>query len=207
MRSTAIGTMRPQTQVDVALKELCDDIGYTVNVGALDGDRVIYIRRLFGRLSGQCAIDMDYRLGANAPVYCTALGKVLLANISDTELYEMLTGLDLIPHGPRSITISSMLASELERIRTRDEAISDEEFVSGVRSMAILVPRLCREHPIAIEVTVPSNAYTVADLVDVVGPRLRHTAQLISEYRGDRHVHNRWDCNSEYGNVARAGTD
>ncbi len=80
--SVMIRTIRRQVRAGAALKKLRNDVGYTVSMGVLDGDRVVYIHRLFGRRPGQYEIDMDLGVGANVPVYCTALGKMLLASVS-----------------------------------------------------------------------------------------------------------------------------
>ncbi len=178
--SAVIRTICGQVNAGVALEELRDDIGHTVTMGVLDGARVIYVHRLFGRRVGQHAIDMDFGVGAHVPVYCTALGKVLLASVSDAERRELLAGLDLIPHGPRSITVKSELAAELDQINVRQVVPSDEELVNGARSIAALVPCPLSEHPLAIEVTVPSEAYAMGRLVKAIGPRLKRTARLIS---------------------------
>jgi IclR family transcriptional regulator, pca regulon regulatory protein len=178
--SAAIGSIRRQTPARVALEELRDETGYTVSMGVLDGARVIYVYRLFGHRPGQHAVDRDLGVGANVPVHCTALGKVLLASISDAERRELLSGLELIRHGPNSIVAKEELAAELDRISVREVVVSDEEFVRGGRSIAVLVPRPRSEHPLAIEVTAPSIAFTLDGLIKSVGPRLQRTARLIS---------------------------
>jgi IclR family pca regulon transcriptional regulator len=176
----AIGAIRRAAPARIALEELREEIGYTVSMGALDGARVIYVHRLLSHRPGQYAIDMDLGVGAHIPVYCTAMGKVLLASISDAERRALLDGLDLIPQGPRSIKVKNKLRAQLDRISTREAVVSDEELLAGVRSIAVLVPRPASEHPLALEVTVPSSAYSVKRLIAVIGPRLKRTAKLIS---------------------------
>jgi DNA-binding IclR family transcriptional regulator len=178
--SAMIGHIRRQAPARVALEELREEIGYTVSMGVLDGTRIIYVHRLLGHRPGQHAIDMDLGVGGHIPVYCTAMGKVLLASISDAQRRELLAGLDLVPQGPRSITVQSKLTAELDRISTREAVVSDEELAPGSRSIAVLVPRPASEHPLAIEVTVPSQDYTVDRLLEDIGPRLKRTARLIS---------------------------
>jgi IclR family transcriptional regulator, pca regulon regulatory protein len=178
--AAAISAVRRRAPGRVALQELRDATGYTVSMGVLDRTRVVYVYRLFGHRQGQYAIDQDLGVGANVPVHCTALGKVLLASISDAERRGLLASLDLIPHGPRSIIDREKLATELERISPREAVVSNEEFVRGARSIAVLVPRPPGEPPRAIEMTVPSGAYTVDRLAEEIGPRLKRTARLIS---------------------------
>jgi len=68
-------------------------------MGVLDESRVLYLYRFFGHRIGQYAIDMDFRVRACVPVYCTALGKVLAASIADADRRELLAGLDFVPCG------------------------------------------------------------------------------------------------------------
>ena len=178
--SVAIGELRKQVPARAVLEELRDDVGHTVSMGVLDGARVIYVHRLFGHRRGQYAIDGQLGVGANVPVHCTALGKVLLASISDAERRELLAGLELTRHAPNTIVDRKKLVAELDRVSPRGVVVSDEELVRGARSIAVLVPRPRSEHPLAIDVTVPSSAYTVNQLTRNVGPRLKRAAKLIS---------------------------
>jgi IclR family pca regulon transcriptional regulator len=179
--SAAIGAIRRQVHARAALEELRDEIGHTVSLGVLDGARVIYVYRLLGHRLAQYAIDRDLGVGAHIPVHCTALGKVLLASLSDAERRELLAGLVLTRYGPRSITDKAKLVAELDRISPRGVLISDEELIAGSRSIAALVPRPRDEHPLAIDVTVPAAAYTVDRLAKELGPRLKRAARLISD--------------------------
>jgi IclR family transcriptional regulator, pca regulon regulatory protein len=176
----AIGAIRRQVPARFALEELRSETGHTVSMGVLDRTLVIYVHRLFGHRCGQYIIDMDLGVGATVPVYCTALGRILLASVSAAERRELLVGLQLIPHGPNSILSKVKLAAELDRMNVREPVVSDEELTAGSRSIAVLVPRPATEYPLAIEVTVPSSAYTVERLIQGVGPQLRRTAELIS---------------------------
>ena len=99
----AIAAMRRDIHARAVLEELREQTGHTVSMGVLDGARVIYVHRLFGHRAGQYAIDASLGVGASMPAYCTALGKVLLASLSDAERREVLAGLQLKRHGPNTI--------------------------------------------------------------------------------------------------------
>jgi IclR family transcriptional regulator, pca regulon regulatory protein len=176
----AIGAIRRQAPARVALEELREDTGHTVSMGVLYGARAIYLHRLLGHRGGQHEIDRDLGVGASVPVHCTALGKVLLASLSDAERRELLATLKFGAHGPHAIADKDTLAAELDRISPREVVASDEELVRGARSIAVLVPRPRSERPLAIELTVPSSVHTMNRLVKKFGPRLKRTARLIS---------------------------
>jgi IclR family pca regulon transcriptional regulator len=163
------------------LEELRDEIGHTVSMGALDGTRVIYVHRLFGHRRGQHKIDRELRVGAYIPAYCTALGKVLLASLFDAERRQRVATIHLVPQGPRSTTVHDKLLAELDGVNLLAPLVSDEEFVVGARSIAMLLSRPDDELPMAIDVTVPSTTYTAAQLLKRIGPDLMRAANLVSE--------------------------
>jgi IclR family pca regulon transcriptional regulator len=180
----AVGELRKHVPAGAVLEELRDDIHHTVSMGVLDRARVIYVHRLLGHRPGQYAIDAGLGVGASVPVYCTALGRVLLASLSDAEQRELLAGLKLERYTPSTIVDRRKLAIELDRVSPRGVVVSDEEFRQGARSIAVLIPRPRSEHPLAIDVTVPSSAYTVNRLVKEIGPRLKRAARTLSGIDG-----------------------
>lgn len=176
----AIGSIRQELEARAVLEELREETGHTVSMGVLNGARVIYIHRLYAHGVGQYEADLDLGVGAGVPAYCSALGKVLLASISDAERRELLKGIELKPLAPNTIEKREQLVAELERTSTRGVVVSDEELTAGARSIAVLIPRPRSEHPAAIDVTVPSSVHTVDQLRKRIGPRLKRAAKLIS---------------------------
>jgi IclR family pca regulon transcriptional regulator len=176
----AIGDIRRSLPARETLEELREDTGYTVSMGVLEGTDVVYVHRLFGHRRGQHAIDLELRVGAHVPAYCTALGKALLASLPGAERRALVETIDLVPQGPRSITVHGKLLAELDRVSLLQPVLSDEELVAGARSIAMLVARPGDGRPVAIEVTVPSAAYTAAQLLTQVGPSVMRATRLIS---------------------------
>lgn len=148
------------------LEGLRDEVGHTVSMGALDGTRVLYVHRFFGPRRGQHLSDRELRVGAYVPAYCTALGKVLLAGLPEAKRQTRVATIHLVPQGPRSITELHKLLAELDDVDPRAPTVSDEELVMGARSIAILVSGAAGKQPVAIDVTVPSDLYTDAQLVE-----------------------------------------
>jgi IclR family pca regulon transcriptional regulator len=178
--AAAIAAVRQQIHARAVLEELRGQTGHTVSMGVLDNACVIYVYRLLGHRAGQHAVDADLGVGASVPAHCTALGKVLLASLSDAERREVLAALRLTRHGPNTITNKSVLVAELDRISPRSVVVSDEETIGGARSIAVLAARPSGERQLAIDVTVPSAAYSVAQLVEQFEPHITRAARLIS---------------------------
>lgn len=178
--TTIIATIKRALKAHTALEGLRNQTGHTVSLGVLHDARVVFVERLYGHKPGQYEVDHDLGVGANVPLHCTALGKTLLASLTNSERDRLLACIKLTRHGPNAITSKKRFARAIEEIDPRDVVISDEELFSGCRSIAALVPRTLRYgYAVAIDVTAPSTAFTIEQLVRGIGPLIEVAADSI----------------------------
>ncbi len=180
-----IATMRRALPILTVLEELREETGYTVGLGVMRHHSATYVHRLFSHRRGQYGIDLELRAGARIPLYCTALGKALLATFPDEWRQWLIKDLNLVPQGPRSIVTHRELIEDLRRIDLQKPVISDEEFVVGGRLIAMYVPRPDEKRPMGIDISVPSDACTVGRLRLEIGRHLEYAAKLISQAEPD----------------------
>jgi IclR family pca regulon transcriptional regulator len=154
----------------------------------LDGVDIVYIERCRSSQHGQREIDLNLHVGSRLPAYCTSMGKVLLAFLPEDEQRERLRQIDFVERGPNTLTDAKSLAAELARVRAAGLAVNNEELAYGLRSMAVPVRGQNGEVIAAINFAVHRTAASIADLVDRLGPKLRHTAADISARIGYRPV-------------------
>jgi IclR family transcriptional regulator, pca regulon regulatory protein len=162
------------------LRELREQTGRTVSLAVLDGGDVRYVDRLRGWRRGQHAVDLNLGVGARVPANCSAMGKVLLANLPEGERDRVIAELDLTRRGPKSITSKRALRAELEQVREDGLAVGDEELAPGVRTLAAPVIGPDGEVLAAIGMPVPADAFTREELLDVLGEPLRAAAKRLS---------------------------
>jgi IclR family transcriptional regulator, KDG regulon repressor len=94
-------------------QDLADALGETVHMGVLEGDSAVYVLKIESKYT----IRMFSRVGGRMPLYCTAIGKVLLAYASPPERKAALEGLRLVALTPKTITTRAALEAELKRVR------------------------------------------------------------------------------------------
>src|SRR5271167_2578826 len=82
------------------LQELRQRTSYTVSLAVLDGTDILYIDRVRSFRRGQGNIDLDLQPGSRLPAYCTAMGKLLLAYLPDSERRDLFTAMKLTKRGP-----------------------------------------------------------------------------------------------------------
>jgi IclR family transcriptional regulator, pca regulon regulatory protein len=162
------------------LRELREQTGRTVSLAVLDGVEVRYVDRLRGWRRGQHAVDLDLGVGARLPAYCTAMGKVLLANLPEREREQRIGQLELTRRGPNAITSKRALRAELERVREEGVAVGDEEIGPGVRTIAAPIIGPDGEVIAALGIPVPADACSLEEIRNVLGSPLTATAKRIS---------------------------
>ena len=104
-------------------------------------------------------------VGRRVPMYCTSVGKAVLALLDDREVENVITKHPLRGHTRHTITSLHTLRLDLQRIRERGYALDNEEFEEGLRCVGAPV-RDCTGLAIAA--------------IGVAGPTFRITKEAVS---------------------------
>ncbi len=168
------------------LEDLHRGSRFTVAMAVLDGPRVLLVESLRGTRRGQHLIDLDQVSRGWLPVHCTALGKLLLANLPDSEQRSVIAELTLTKHTPQTITSKTGLRADLQGIRGEPLVAAKEEFVPGMYSIAAPIRSESREVVAAIGMDAHASMIELAGLVDALGPHLIATADRVSARLGYR---------------------
>ena len=164
------------------LKELSAEINETVNLAVLDGIQIVYIDRV---KTGQI-ININLNIGSKLPVYCTSMGKSLLAFLPNDELLELLNKITLRPITPHTITTKARLLKELEKVKERGFSVNDKELDIGLRSVAAPVRNEYGTVVAAVNIAVPSSRVTFEELRTKFASKVIHLSKVISEALGYR---------------------
>jgi DNA-binding IclR family transcriptional regulator len=162
------------------LEALSAEAGETVFLAIARGDHAIYIDKV---VSSQ-PIRMDAPLGVNRPYNCTAVGKVLLAGMSEGDIEQLAKKGMFEQRTEHSIVDLSALKSELEQVRTQGWAHDNEEYAAGV--VCVAAPVLDHEGNAIAAVTVSGPADRIGRNVDRFVEQVQASAAEISEEMGHR---------------------
>ncbi len=168
------------------LEELRQRTSYTVSLAVLDGIEILYVDRARSFRRNQAKIDMGLHPGSRLPAYCTAMGKLLLAYLPDSEQRELIAEMKLTKRGPNTITSKKGLREELEEIREAGFAVNDQELAAELHSIAAPVRNEAREVVAAVNMAAHTSMISLEELVDALGPHLISTADRISARLGYR---------------------
>lgn len=88
------------------------------------------------RREGPNALQITERAGTLRPVYCTAIGKVLLSGLSEEAYRQHVAEIDFAPVTANTLRDAQTLRLQIERVRRDGIAYDDCEFNPEVRCMA-----------------------------------------------------------------------
>ena len=183
---SAINSIGLREHSHPCLEELRQRTSCTVSLAVLDGTDILYVDRVRSFRRAETDHHLDLAPGSRLPAYCTAMGKILLANLPDAEQHRLLASMRLTKRTPNTITNKTALRRELEQIRDERLAVNDQEFAPDVHSIAAPIRDDTREVVAAVNMATTTSAIPLEQLVDALSPHLISTTHRISARLGYR---------------------
>lgn len=151
-------------QVSAEVRESC-------SLALLDGDDIVYI----ARASARRIMSVVLSVGSRLPAYCTAMGRVLLAERGAPWLDDYFQRVLLTPFTDRTITDSTELRSILAEVRGTGFALVDQELETGLRSLAVPIRDGSGTVVAAMNISAPARV-SLSTMCEVFLPSLRKAA-------------------------------
>ncbi|MGH7868921.1 MAG: IclR family transcriptional regulator [Candidatus Dormibacteraceae bacterium] len=121
------------------VRKLAEQSGETVNLAVLEGTEVMYL----AQQESASTLRISPEIGVRLPSHCTALGKILLSDLSGPEFRSLFDGTaKLKALTPNSITDPDQLWEHLQKVGQERVAYDFEEAFEG----GICVGALVRNH-------------------------------------------------------------
>jgi len=160
------------------LNEVAAQTQETVHLAVPSLNEVVYI----AKVDSSHSIRMASRIGGRMPMYCTALGKAILAHYPLDRVEE------IIREGTPAQTLYTLtspqtLLAELERVRAQGFATDDQENEIGVRCVGAPIFDYTTKVIGAISVSGPANRLTKGRCLEL-GPLVRDAALKVSRRMG-----------------------
>lgn len=170
------------------LRRLVSETEETAHLCILEGARVVYIDKIEPARS----VRMITRVGASNPVYCTSVGKAILAFLPEDRIADIVRRVRFERFTHRTISTPEALRAEIEKTRRRGYAVDDEELEEGLRCIAVPILDAQRLPVAAVSVSGPSFRVTAQKLPSIANHLLQCVRGIstdmgyISPSRGSR---------------------
>jgi DNA-binding IclR family transcriptional regulator len=151
------------------LERLQTATGETVDLAVLDRDEILYV----SVFQSQHTFRIVSEPGTRRPLYCTALGKAILAYLPVEQQGKVLPAIRFERLTPQTICSVEELKKDFIKIHRRGYALDDEEALSGARSVA--APILSDDRKVIGGISISGPA------VRVVRPKFAELAFLLQQ--------------------------
>ncbi|MGB5934338.1 MAG: IclR family transcriptional regulator, partial [Ornithinimicrobium sp.] len=132
------------------LEPVVKQLGESVNLATMDGDRIVYIGNV---MPSQNSMRMFTEVGRRVDAHATAVGKAILASEPEADVQALLARSGLDAHTEHTIDSVEQFLAELARARVTGYAVDNEEQEVGVRCVAVAVP--AAGHRLAVSMSGP----------------------------------------------------
>lgn len=162
----------------IPLTKLMEEVQETVFMAILSGDEMVYIAKVDNNRS----IRTTAQIGTRKPMYCTGLGKAMLAFLPEERRNAILSKTPLEAITENTITDRNELIDLLNLSRERGYAIDNEENEEGLYCIASPVFDANGQVVAAVSVAGPKDRMKKRQ--DFILSHLKKTTKLISSNMG-----------------------
>jgi DNA-binding IclR family transcriptional regulator len=143
------------------MQRLATEYRENVDLGILDGEHILYLHVI----ESQQRVKIASAPGQRLPAFCTATGKALLAFLPNKQIQTILKA-DRHKYTDKTTTSIPEIHKQLQLIRERGFAISEQEFEQGINAVAAPI--------------LDANQFPVAAMA-IVGPAFRLSSERLLE--------------------------
>lgn len=159
------------------LKELQNSLDETIHLGILEGDEILTVNKLE---TNKPIVCLNSRIGLSKPLYCSAMGKAVLAEMSEDEVAVYLNRVELKAITKTTITDHDTLLEQLQDVKRNGFAVDDSEGENDVYCLGVSL-RLNNQTYGAFSVSVPSYRITPAVKDEIVQAILKTKQNIMRE--------------------------
>lgn len=158
------------------VKQLVEATGETVNLVLQDDIYVVYIEKE----ESPHSMRICTRIGERLPMYCTAVGKAILANLEPQEVVSILDRTKMQMHTEKTLKTKTEVLADLKEIRQKGYALDNEELEYGLVCVAVPIFDASSRPVSALSISGPKQRMTDANVRSISEQLLFH-ANLISK--------------------------
>jgi len=157
------------------LERLRDQTQETATLAILEGTMTRFIESA----EGSSAVRVGNRIGVVRYAHASAVGKAMLALLSDAELKRRYRDEELPAAGPSSITTRHQLLAELVQVRRTGYALNWEESSEGVAAVAVALTDGAGSPLAAVSIAMPSMRVGNIAGIRALAPDVLRAAEAI----------------------------
>jgi len=165
-----VESMNLVSVVEPYLKELMEKTNEVIHLAIREGFDIVYV----SKMEPQKSMQMYTRIGMRKPIYCTAMGKAMMAYMTEEEIREIWNESDVQKLTPNTMVDFSKIKENLKGIRVNGYAMDDQEVEEGIRCVGTIL----RDHKSRI-----CGAISISgSIISFTEDKISYFSKVILEY-------------------------
>jgi DNA-binding IclR family transcriptional regulator len=156
LSETLLATTELRKEARPVMEDLASQYQETLHLAVLDDTQAVYVDKLEGRQAVRVELTS---LGARLYAHCSALGKVLLANLEEDEVKRIIQTAGLPRFTDNTITEEKALFLELAKIRKQGFAYDLEEILPDLCCVAAPIYNHMGQVIAAVSMSLPAYRF------------------------------------------------
>jgi len=149
----------------------------TVHLAVLSDTEIVYV----DKVDSPRTLGVMSKIGQRAPVYCTALGKTLLAHQPKDEISRIINEIKLKPFTKNTITSKKKLIEELQEIRKQGYSLDQREYEEDVECIGAPIRNYLGNTIAALSISGPQRKINTPQEKQYVSQVMEAAAQISSK--------------------------
>jgi IclR family transcriptional regulator, pca regulon regulatory protein len=158
------------------MERLAEQVGESCSAAVLDRSDIVYVMRVHTHK----ILSLNLGVGSRLPAYCTSMGRLLLAGLSDAEAEQRIRDSERMARTRHSLTEVSDLLAKVREARAQGWCLVDQELEEGLISMAAPVFDKTGSVVAALNISGQANRSNALTMQREMLPALREAAQTIT---------------------------
>ncbi len=167
------------SEIVVKSQECLDRFGQSIftncSLAIMDSREVIYL----SRFQTTKLIEKPIGMGSRLPAYCTSVGRVLLAQMSDADLENYFETVDLRLYTEYTVVDKEELLKIIHDTRALGYSVVDQEYETGLIAIAIPIKIRGVKDLMSLSVTSSNKSCKASDLVTRYMDKMQRTSEEI----------------------------
>jgi DNA-binding IclR family transcriptional regulator len=159
------------------MADLALEVQETVHLAVLSDTEIVYV----DKVDSPRTLGVMSKIGQRAPVYCTALGKVLLAHQPNDELSRIVQQIKLKLFTRNTISSKRKLVEELRKIRKQGYSLDQKEYEQDVECIGAPIRNHLGNTIAAISISGPQRKINTPQEKQFIGHVVKAAASVSSK--------------------------
>jgi len=156
------------------MRDVSQKLGKACSASILNGTDIVYVARI---PSQQQILSVNLNIGSHLPAFCTSMGRVMLASLSEEELELYFKQSEIKQYTDKTITDTHQLKTIIKKVKKDGYSIVNQELEKSLRAIAVPIRNNRGQVLCAMNVGIPVGQVKMNEIISYYLPVIKAAAK------------------------------